>query len=161
MNVRGGGGSGGTSGSGFRLGRCSSPATFSTLQPCLVSCSSTLSCLVPSLLYNPDLSLLPRFFYPPFYFTRTISCSTLLSSLSLSLPCSCLTLYLSRLARPTPGRQYFSILHITILLAHLVLSLCRMYPHLFTLDCEIKASISLESFTYIICSVLTLFVCSC
>ena len=88
--------------------------------PCLLLLYSTLSCLVPSLLYNPDLSLLPRFFYPPFYFTRTISCSTLLSSLSLSLPCSCLTLYLSRLARPTPGRQYFSILHITILSAHLV-----------------------------------------
>ena len=88
--------------------------------PCLLLLYSTLSCLVPSLLYNPDLSLLPRFFYPPFYFTRTISCSTLLSSLSVSLSCSCLTLYLSRLARPTPGRQYFSILHITILSAHLV-----------------------------------------
>ena len=97
--------------------------------PCLLLLYSTLSCLVPSLLYNSDLSLLPRFFYPPFYFTRTISCSTLLSSLSLSLPCSCLTLYLSRLATPTPGRQYFSFLHITILLAHLVfISLSNIPP---------------------------------
>ena len=97
--------------------------------PCLLLLYSTLSCLALSLLYNSDLSLLPRFFYPPFYFTRTISCSTLLSSLSLSLPYSCLTLYLSRLAPPTPGRQYFSILHITILLAHLVfISLSNVPP---------------------------------
>ena len=97
--------------------------------PCLLLLYSTLSCLVPSLLYNPDLSLLPRFFYPPFYFTRTIPCSTLLSSLSLSLSCSCLTLYLSRVAPPTPGRQYFSILHITILLAHLFfISLSNVPP---------------------------------
>ena len=71
LNVRGGGGSGGTSGSGFRLGRCSSPATFSTLQPCLVPalslapllysilpCSfSTLQpCLVPTLALAPLLN---------------------------------------------------------------------------------------------------------
>ena len=103
MNVRGGGGSGGTSGSGFRLGPCSSPATFSTLQPCLVP-TLALAPLLNSILTCPcclasftHLSTLRAQFHVPPY------------SLLSACPCLALALHstLADLHGPHPRATIF------------------------------------------------------
>ena len=155
--------------------------------PCLLLLYSTLSCLVASLLYNPALSLAPLL-YPALFllYSTTLTCPCCLASFThlstlralfhvlpypplSACPCLAPALHstLADLHPPPQGDNIFLSSTSPFSWPTYSLSLCRMYPHLFTLDCEIKASISLaksrphKSFTNIICSVLALFVCSC